>query len=144
MAETDAQKKARQTREDRRQKAWRDWSKAVAQAEADFAQIEAAELQIVTTATSGAAAMLQAAAASVTDAIERLMTPAESMMAQAETAVQDVVNAVLVPARQEYQQATTVALDAFHGSIEAARAVLTATLNSARAKREAELRSDAL
>lgn len=144
MAESDAQQKARKTREDRRNAAWRDWSKAVAQAESDFAQIEQAELQILTTATSGAAAMLTAATTAVTDAIDRLMAPAEAMMTAAEQAVQDVIAATLTPARTEYEAATRLALDAFHASMEAARSVLTAMLSAARAKRDAELRSDAL
>lgn len=144
MASTDAADARRKRQQDRRSKAWAEWSKAVAQAEADFAAVEGAELNILSTATSGAAAMLQAAQNAVTDAIARVMEPAEQMMAQAEQAVQSVVDATLVPARQAYDDATKQALDDFRGATDAARTVLNASLAAARARREAEVRQDAL
>lgn len=139
MADAEAAAKKRQ--QDRRTKAWADWSKAVAQAESDFAAVESGELQILTTATSGAAAMLQAAQAAVDDAVTRLMEPAENLMQQAEQAVQAVVDAVLVPSRQAYDDATSTALNAYRGSVDVARAVLNAQLNAARARRESEVRA---
>lgn len=136
----DAQDTQRKRQQDRRAKAWAEWSKAVAQAEADFAAVESAELNILTTATSGATAMLQAAQNAVSDAIVRVMEPAENLMQQAEQAVQSVVNATLVPARQAYDDATKQALDDFRGATDAARAVLNASLSAAHARRDAEMR----